>query len=86
MFVRYKYLEENGIIHDRVALARAIENLGFPKPIALGPNTLAWRLSEVEDWIQSRPRVSTKANALRSRGPKPLPAVVTEAEITSAAQ
>jgi hypothetical protein len=35
-------------------------------------------LSEVEEWIQSRPRVSTKGNALRSRGPKPLPPIVDE--------
>jgi hypothetical protein len=84
MFVRYKYLEENGIVHDRVALARAIENLGFPKPVALAPNTLAWRLSEVEEWIQSRPRVSTKGNALRSRGPKPLPPIVDEEVLRAA--
>jgi len=31
--VRYKQLHEEGIIPDRMALARKIENEGFPKPI-----------------------------------------------------
>jgi predicted DNA-binding transcriptional regulator AlpA len=55
-FVRYKYLEENGIISNRMQLARAIERYGFPKPVALGENTLAWPLDEVENWLKSRPR------------------------------
>jgi|BarGraIncu00222A_1022003.scaffolds.fasta_scaffold43945_3 predicted DNA-binding transcriptional regulator AlpA len=56
MFVRYKYLEDNGIISNRMQLARAIERYEFPKPIALGENTLAWDLDEVEAWLASRPR------------------------------
>ena len=47
MFVRYRYLQEHGIVKDRMALARAIERYGFPKAIALGANTLAWDLDEV---------------------------------------
>ncbi|PNE10415.1 MAG: hypothetical protein CR217_14440 [Beijerinckiaceae bacterium] len=40
-----------------MALARAIDHYGFPKPIALGDNTLAWDLEkEVEPWLNSRPR------------------------------
>jgi predicted DNA-binding transcriptional regulator AlpA len=62
-FVRYKYLEENGIISNRMQLARAIERYGFPKPVALGENTLAWPLEEVERWIASRPRRAPKTGA-----------------------
>ena len=64
-FVRFRYLMENGIISDRMALARSIERYGFPKPIALGANTLAWNLQEVEDWIASRPRRTPKTGACK---------------------
>lgn len=61
--VRYKYLEDKGIISNRMQLARAIERYGFPKPIALGENTLAWHLEEVENWLKSRSRRSPKTGA-----------------------
>jgi predicted DNA-binding transcriptional regulator AlpA len=61
--VRYKYLEEEGIISNRMQLARAIEKYGFPQPLALGENTLAWELSEIEDWRKSRPRRTPKTGA-----------------------
>jgi hypothetical protein len=60
-FVNYKYLVEQGIVQNRVTLARSIENFGFPKPLQLGKNRLAWRLEEVEEWLESRPRVSPKS-------------------------
>jgi predicted DNA-binding transcriptional regulator AlpA len=62
-FVRYKYLEEKGIISNRMQLARAIERYGFPKPVALGENTLAWPLDEVQSWLKSRPRRVPKTGA-----------------------
>lgn len=61
MLVRYRYLRENGIVNDRVALARSIERYGFPKPLALGRNTIAWHLDEVEKWLESRPRHAPKS-------------------------
>lgn len=61
-FVRYKYLD-NGIISNRMQLARAIERYGFPKPVALGENTLAWHLEEVENWLETRPRRTPKTGA-----------------------
>ena len=63
MFISYKYLEQNSIVTNRMCLARAIQNYGFPQPIALGSNRLAWRLDEVEAWIASRPRRSPKCGA-----------------------
>jgi predicted DNA-binding transcriptional regulator AlpA len=61
MFVTYRFLEDEGIVPNRVTLARSIAQLGFPKPIELGKNRIAWRLEEVEEWIASRPRRSPKA-------------------------
>jgi hypothetical protein len=74
MFVRFRYLQEQGIIKDRMALARAIDHYGFPKPIALGDNSLAWDLEkEVEPWLKSRPRRTPKSGASKR------PAAVVEA-------
>lgn len=66
MLVRYRYLKERGIVNDRMALARAIEKYDFPKPMALGENTLAWQLEEVESWLASRPRRTPKTGAKKA--------------------
>jgi hypothetical protein len=71
--VRYKQLHEDGIVNDRMSLARKIEKEGFPKPLALGPNTLAWDLDEVRAWLASRPRRTPKTGASKR------PTVVVEA-------
>jgi len=39
---------------------------GFPRPIHLGPRSVGWLASEIEDWIairiaESRPAVTTEA-------------------------
>ena len=31
----------------------------FPPPIRLGPNTVAWRASDVEEWIDSRSQLAS---------------------------
>jgi hypothetical protein len=54
--VRYAFLKEKGIITNRMQLARAIQKYGFPQPLEIGTNTLAWRWEEIEAWIDSRPR------------------------------
>ena len=64
--VRFSYLKNEGIVSDRMALARAIERYGFPKPVALGANTLAWPLEEVEAWLRSRPRRTPKTGSRRA--------------------
>ncbi|MGC2221500.1 MAG: AlpA family phage regulatory protein [Methylocella sp.] len=63
MLVRYRYLEQQGIISNRMQLARAIEKYGFPRPMAIGANTLAWEIDEVETWLKSRPRRTPKTGA-----------------------
>jgi hypothetical protein len=72
-FVTYKYLESEGIMPNRMTLARSIENLGFPRPIAFGTKRIAWDLSEVTEWIESRPRRAPKTGASKR------PAAVVEA-------
>jgi hypothetical protein len=65
-FVRYAYLEKDGIMSNRVQLSRSIERYGFPMPLALGSNTLAWNLEEVEAWVASRPRRAPKSGAKKA--------------------
>ena len=55
--VRFRQLKDMGIFNDRSALSRAIDHYGFPAPMALGSNALAWDLErDVEPWIASRER------------------------------
>jgi predicted DNA-binding transcriptional regulator AlpA len=54
-FARFKEMKERGYFNDRMAAARAVQN-GFPAPIELGPNTLAWDLTEAEAYVASLPR------------------------------
>ena len=49
---RYRDLLERNIVTNRVTLNRWIENKEFPEPIRIGPNTIAWRVSEVEAWLE----------------------------------
>ncbi|MGF6608797.1 prophage regulatory protein [Paraburkholderia sp. WSM4175] len=37
-------------------LDRLIASGGFPVPIRTSPATIAWRQSEVSNWIRTRPR------------------------------
>jgi prophage regulatory protein len=39
------------------ALKRAIAEADFPKPVRLTARSIAWRLSAVLAWIESRPEV-----------------------------
>ncbi len=41
-----------------VVLYRAMREAGFPKPLQLTPDTVAWRQSEIAKWIKSRPRAA----------------------------
>lgn len=29
----------------------------FPRRVAIGPNSVGWKLSEIQQWIDSKPRV-----------------------------
>jgi len=62
-FVSFRYLQAEGIMPNRMTLARSIQNFGFPRPIELGKNRIAWRLEEIEQWVQSRPRRRPRTGA-----------------------
>lgn len=60
--LRFKDLQEQKIIPNRVTLARRIANQGFPRPFRMGPNTNAWFESEVVDWLKRRAAMREKEN------------------------
>lgn len=61
-FVRYKDLFERGVFANRMDVARKVA-AGFPKPLEMGPNTIAWSVDEVEQWLASRPRRAPKTGS-----------------------
>ena len=48
IYLRFKDLKQRGVVSNRVTLARWIADGLFPPPIHLGPNSIAWRLDEIE--------------------------------------
>lgn len=43
--------------YSRSSIWRAIRAGTFPTPLRIGSRAIAFRLSELEKWIESRPRV-----------------------------
>ena len=52
--IRFQGLVDLQIISNRVTLQRWIKDNQFPKPIRLGPNSVAWRWSAIEEWLAAR--------------------------------
>ncbi len=63
MLLRFKDLQAAGILTNRHDLARKIETQGFPRPLELGPNKVAWRESEIDEWLNGLPRRTPKTGA-----------------------
>lgn len=61
--MRYPDLVEAGVVNNRVTLARWIKHRGFPKPIQLGANSVAWPADQVEAWIAALPTTDQKEAA-----------------------
>jgi predicted DNA-binding transcriptional regulator AlpA len=55
---RFCDLKFLGYATGRATLRRQIVRDGFPKPIVLGPNSVAWDAEEVRAWLMCRPRGS----------------------------
>jgi prophage regulatory protein len=48
-------------------LARWVKEGLFPAPIQLGRNSVGWRASEVQKWIETREPVDGRAKATRTK-------------------
>jgi hypothetical protein len=64
---RFRRLKGEGIVDNWMTLRRWVANEGFPAPIALGPNSVAFDMAAVYAWVASRPRRIPKV----SQRPKP---------------
>jgi prophage regulatory protein len=54
-FVRYAQLwQVKGISFSRVHINRLEKAGRFPRRVRLGPNTIAWREDELDDWSAAR--------------------------------
>jgi hypothetical protein len=58
--LRFADLQERGIVNSWPQLKRLQELHGFPAGKMLSPNIRAWRESEVDEWLDSRPTENTQ--------------------------
>jgi hypothetical protein len=65
--LRFRDLQERGIIPNWPTLRARINRDGFPRGRMLGANTRAWTEAEVETWIKSSD--GRPGPAWRSEGP-----------------
>ena len=59
----------------RIGLSRStvyekIASGEFPAPVALGGRRVGWKETEVDDWIESRPRVAMRRHGVSNGGEK----------------
>jgi|RhiMetdeSRZDD1v2_1073273.scaffolds.fasta_scaffold160080_2 predicted DNA-binding transcriptional regulator AlpA len=73
ILLRFRDLKDRKIVSNHVTLKRWIEREGFPPGLLLGPNSRAWRASDVEAWLDSRPTCAAEPRgaAKRNRGGRP---------------
>jgi predicted DNA-binding transcriptional regulator AlpA len=58
--LRYRDLEAAGIVASWTALRYKIKKNGFPSGRYIGPNSRAWTVDEVQQWLDARPTVKPR--------------------------
>ncbi len=53
--LRFRDLQELGVLPNRMTLHNWVKNAGFPPGRLVGPNTRLWSETEVVAWLESRP-------------------------------
>ena len=56
------------IVEDLTGLSRSsiyqkIRKAEFPRPVKIGCRAVAWKSSDIEDWLNSRPIISESSDA-----------------------
>jgi hypothetical protein len=69
VFYRFNDLVAAGIVQNRTMLLRLIDNENFPPGVMIGRNTRAWRVTDIETWIASRP-TARKVTPPGARNPR----------------
>ena len=58
LFISFRQVREiYGL--PRTTIYRYIDQHGFPSPIAVGPNNVKFKKSDIDDWIENRPAAPT---------------------------
>jgi predicted DNA-binding transcriptional regulator AlpA len=65
VYVRFKDLQQAGIVTSWPQVLRMIDDEGFPPGVRLSANIRAWRLDEVQAWLDRRPSERKSVLALR---------------------
>lgn len=55
VLVSYDNLKRMGILYSREHLRRLEAAGDFPKRLRLSPSRVAWKLCDIEEWIETRP-------------------------------
>jgi hypothetical protein len=53
--LRFRDLQERGIINNWPSLRARIDRDGFPRGRMIGPNSRAWTEAEIDAWLKYRP-------------------------------
>jgi hypothetical protein len=61
--VRYCDLEKSGIVRNRTQLERLIRDEGMPPGRMLSSKTRVWTVTELEDWLSTRPVAGKRQDA-----------------------
>jgi hypothetical protein len=61
-YSRFSALEAEGLINNRMTLQRRIDAGTFPPPVDLGPNTVAWLDTDLEEVDRRVKDGTTKPN------------------------
>jgi Prophage CP4-57 regulatory protein (AlpA) len=69
LLVSYKWLERAGVFSNRMDCHRRRKE-GFPAPLQLSENKIAWRWAEVQEWLASRPRRTPKSGSQKATKPE----------------
>jgi predicted DNA-binding transcriptional regulator AlpA len=79
-FARFNEMKERGFFQNRMAAWRAVHDYGFPAPIEMAPNTVAWDLDEAEAHVATLPRRAPGQPSRKKGGRKPSTTNVTTIE------
>ena len=55
-------LKDRGVRYCRLHINRLVAAGQFPAPVRLSANRIAWRASEIDAWIASRPTRGAEVN------------------------
>jgi len=84
-FLRFRDLQDAGIITSWPMLTRRMERDGFPPGRKLGPNTRVWSEDEIQAWLDGRP-TARKAGPRGGRPRKTAVATTRNLNIAAAAK